>query len=467
MTKRITIIVFTIIAVGITLGVVIFSLLWEAELSEEEKLAKCDFNQISSPVFVDIYAYVFTLPEEDSQKLSKINTENCQIEKTVEIQVNQYPPEISVRKSNQIYVKSITQEHLGRGDVFDLDLNKIGQETLIDECYLFSPAFNLEAKNILAKSCKDSPQLDTAANLIAEYSINTPKKPSVFEREEIRLVFTGDAMLALSMGKRIKNGGDLFRNMEETFSQADYVVLNLETNMSTPGVGQPAPQKVWTFNAPIEAASLMKNAGVDIVNLANNHTCDYGRAALMNQMKNLNSANLIHFGAGKNIGKAFEPTIVESKGVKIAFLGFNAVETYYSQASKNSPGTAHFDKKRIKKSVSEARKKADVVLVSAHAGTEQQTIHNSYQQRYYRLFIDSGADAVIGHHPHVRQDYEKYKGKMIYYSLGNFIFETGDRANYKKAYLAELVIDTRTKKLKNINLIDIKLVNGIPVLARE
>lgn len=298
-----------------------------------------------------------------------------------------------------------------------------------------------------------TPSNDSSDNPIIQQS---------YPQRDIKLLFTGDNMLALSIGDRIKSGENIYANIRNELLQYDFIIINLETNISQEGVGKPNRQKNWRFNAPIETLDLLNQNSINVVNLANNHTMDYQEEGLTNQIDLLDSYGIKHFGAGKNEIEAFSPLLIELLGTKISLLGFNDVETLYSNAAESEAGTAYFDKTKNQQQIKTAKENSDIVIVSGHSGTEGNSKSNSRQQEYYKFFIDSGADLIIGHHPHVTQEVADYNGKMIYYSLGNFVFETGERALYKKAIAVEVIIDSNSKEIKQINTINVQLENGIP-----
>ena len=211
---------------------------------------------------------------------------------------------------------------------------------------------------------------------------------------------------------------------DRVFSKYDYVLLNLETNISKPDTGTPAVAKSYTFNAPLEALDQLQNAGVDFVSLANNHTMDYGPKALLEQMQLLDEKEIVHFGAGANKSRAFSPVYQQLEDTKVAFLGFNDAENKWTDAGGNSPGSAYLRRGAedlVKNAVKVAKQNSDIVIVYAHWGIEGTYEANSDQKYWGRLIVDAGADLVVGAHPHIIHPYEVYKDVYIHYSLGNFI----------------------------------------------
>ncbi|MCA9387078.1 CapA family protein [Candidatus Dojkabacteria bacterium] len=284
---------------------------------------------------------------------------------------------------------------------------------------------------------------------------------------EIKIFVSGDTMLAEQVGEYIVNEGiNPFQEMLRHYERGDYIVLNLETNISTPGVGVKR-NKNYTFNAPLEALGILKSAGVDAVSLANNHTMDYGESGMTDMLKLLDENEINYFGAGYNLDEAFEPFVADIKGIKVAFIGINDIEGYSQDASVNKPGSAPFNKERTAASIVKAKSEADLVIVYAHWGFEHNTVQDPYQVEWAHFLIDSGADMVIGAHPHVRQEHELYKDKHIYYSLGNFIF-TGMDWNPEAVLGTMLEIDIKDKKIIGVleNTVEISY-HGVPVVQGE
>ncbi|MDQ5950359.1 MAG: hypothetical protein QG585_301 [Patescibacteria group bacterium] len=228
------------------------------------------------------------------------------------------------------------------------------------------------------------------------------------KEKSLSIVFFGDTMLDRNVrliGKR--NGYDsLFAPVKDFVTSFDLAVLNLEGTVTGNESLSLKDKNILRFTFESIALDAVFNTGFDIVSLSNNHTSDFGREGFLETTKNLEARNLKYFGDYFNES---ETLVVEKKGLKIAFVGFNEF------AYKN------FDQvlERIKKASNEN----DVVFVFAHFGEEYKDFGNSFQQKNARMFIDSGADAVIGAHPHVVQNIEIYKDKPIFYSLGNFVFD--------------------------------------------
>jgi len=172
-----------------------------------------------------------------------------------------------------------------------------------------------------------------------------------------------------------------------------------------------------------EVLPVLKDAGFDIVSFANNHVGDWNIKAFGDTLKRLEENNILKTGGGKNRNEAENPTIIEKNGIRFGFIGFSDVGPNWIEAKINSPGILLASDPNFNEIIKNAKIKSDVLIVSFHFGEEYKLIHNKRQETLAHSAIDNGADMVIGHHPHVIEDIENYKGKVIVYSLGNFIFD--------------------------------------------
>ncbi|GAC43964.1 putative enzyme [Paenibacillus popilliae ATCC 14706] len=246
------------------------------------------------------------------------------------------------------------------------------------------------------------------------------------EEPRVRLAFAGDVMTAGRVEDVVKvHGYDFpFVHAKRWFQEADIAAVNLETPLTVRGV--PAKDKEFVYKSSPQMAQAMIEAGIDVVNLANNHSMDQGEEGLLDTFAALKDVHLPYVGAGHNAEEAFTPVMFESQGIKLAFLGFTRVVPEVSwYAGKNKPGLATtYDgmKEKAAEAVAKAKEEADLVVVIAHWGKEKVDFPEDYQRELARLYIDAGADLIVGGHPHVLQGLEQYKGKWIAYSLGNFIF---------------------------------------------
>ena len=217
----------------------------------------------------------------------------------------------------------------------------------------------------------------------------------------ITLIVGGDVMLGRSVNTRSIKNKDFtwaFKNIAPEFNSADIALVNLES----PFFPDCAPTDTgMIFCAPPTHVEGLKMAGIDIANLANNHIRNQGQEGIDFTISTLEQNNITPIG--------FEPAVKEIKGVKFGFLGFNAIE----KINETSLSTQ----------IKDLGDQVDILIVTFHWGSEYSPKSNDTQKRIAHLSVDSGADVVIGHHPHWVQEKETYLGKPIYYSLGNLIFD--------------------------------------------
>ncbi len=190
--------------------------------------------------------------------------------------------------------------------------------------------------------------------------------------------------------------------------------------------GKPMPGKAWTFRSDPGNVSILKELGVDIAGLANNHVFDYGEDAFADTLSTLRNAGIPYVGAGMNIKEAASPVYMEVGGIKIAYVAASRAEKHIltPEAKEDSPGVLRcYDTGRFVAAIKEARANADYVIALPHWGTERSTVLEPAQTGSAREYIDAGADIIIGAHSHCLQGMEFYKGKPVIYSLGNFWFD--------------------------------------------
>jgi hypothetical protein len=221
--------------------------------------------------------------------------------------------------------------------------------------------------------------------------------------------------------------GVLSKDLVEEMNAADIMMLNNEFAYSTRGTK--TPDKSYTFRADPSRVGILSEMGVDIVSLANNHALDYGPDALTDTFHTLDGAQIDYVGAGENLDRAKAPIYRTVGDKKIAYVSASRVvfsmDWYASDTKLGMIGT--YDPTIILESIKEAEANSDFVVVFVHWGVERNNYPEEYQRTLATQYIDAGADAVVGGHPHVLQGFEYYKGKPIAYSLGNFWFNNSTR----------------------------------------
>ena len=237
-------------------------------------------------------------------------------------------------------------------------------------------------------------------------------------------------MLGRSIADNIREHGSLwpFEGILDALGGADIAFVNLESPL-TEG-GEPA-NKDFVFRGPPAGARGLADAGIDIVTMANNHVLDYGLTGLRDTWDVLRAAGLPQTGSGENEGAARTAVILERNGLRIAFLGYvntpaDSVSGFVvedTKATADRPGVAWLSPQAVAEDVAKAKGQADFVVVAFQAGVEYSEAPIALQVDSAHAAIDAGASVVFGHHPHVLQGVETYRGGVIIYSLGNLVFD--------------------------------------------
>ena len=287
--------------------------------------------------------------------------------------------------------------------------------------------------------------------------------------EKITLLATGDNIPSREDYDTLyQHVAPVLKEADITFGQVETVLIDKSIEDLYPYVASQARMPCSSDPAVAEG---MKRNGYDIVSFSSNHALDYGRTHFLNTIDYLRSAGLEVIGVGRNEEDARHYSILERKGTKIAFLGYCSILpqdywaqearpgmnparglTLYEQIEHDQPGTPprihswanREDKAKMLEDIRKAKQEADLVVVSMHWGihfTEAQIAE--YQFEYAHDAIDAGADLILGHHAHILKPIEVYKGKVIFYSLGNFAMEDPNNMARDKATLRQ---DMRTSK---------------------
>lgn len=251
--------------------------------------------------------------------------------------------------------------------------------------------------------------------------------------ERVTLSFAGDISFAegyANMASYHSRGNDIAQcitpDLIARMDSADIMMVNNEFTYSNRGA--PLPGKTFTFRAKPEMAENLLKLSVDIVSLANNHVFDYGETALIDTLDTLDRYEIPYVGAGRNLEEAKKIVYMEKGGMKIAFVSATQVERSYvftKEATDSSAGVLRtFSPEAFLEVIRRAEETSDFVVVYVHWGTEGVNQFEGDQQLLGHQYIDAGADLVIGDHPHCLQGVEYYKGAPIFYSLGNYWFNS-------------------------------------------
>jgi poly-gamma-glutamate capsule biosynthesis protein CapA/YwtB (metallophosphatase superfamily) len=243
--------------------------------------------------------------------------------------------------------------------------------------------------------------------------------------ETISFAAVGDLLFDLDPRRLInaRGGAAPLAKVASRLRAADVTIANLETTLSNRGPSVKGKPAHLIFNGHPKGIESLTSAGIDLVSLANNHAMDHGPLAIQDTLAALDKAGIGHAGAGMNTKDAWKPAIITVKGRRIAYVTATQIVPSYFAPSATRPGVAIGKSiSKVTAAVRAAKKDADIVIVSMHWGKEQATAANASQKHDAKALIDAGADVVLSHHPHVMQGIDSYKGKLIVYSLGNFLF---------------------------------------------
>jgi len=259
------------------------------------------------------------------------------------------------------------------------------------------------------------------------------------QAEPVRLVFVGDVMLDDGPGRTIQAGGDPLAHFAAALKDADFTVGNLECPVAT--TGKALDNKIYTFRAQPQALEVLKGR-FDAMAVSNNHSGDYGQEAFVETLDLLDKAGIRHFGGGRNLAAAHAPLWVERKGLRIALLGYNEFKPRSFEAGADWPGVSWSEDSQVVADIRAARAAgADLVIPFMHWGWEREPQPTERQRQLARTMIDAGADLVIGGHPHITQGAEYYQGKLIVYSLGNFVFDGFETPETRRGWLLRVTVD--------------------------
>ena len=278
--------------------------------------------------------------------------------------------------------------------------------------------------------------------------------------DTLSITFTGDLLLDRGVRQYVEHRGiDYVFSpfVDSVFQSSDLVVANLECPATK--IKQPA-YKQFIFRAEPEWLPALKAHGITHLNLANNHSVDQGRRGLADTMKNIEEAGMIPVGAGDNMQEASRPVLLASVPRKVYLLSSlqMPLENFSYLPEKTSVSHEDIDSLLVRVRQLKVKDQQCYVIVSLHWGGEHtlKPVPQQYQQAH--LLIDAGADALICHHTHTLQTIEQYKGKPIYYSIGNFIFDQQKPINTK----ACMVKVTITKESSHVETIPIEIRKCVP-----
>ncbi len=331
---------------------------------------------------------------------------------------------------------------------------------------VFSLPYQGEKRNIAIIILQSSNRFDDVQKIINYFKASKGKVTSLNNQQmsalEVSpiadpvttLTFVGDIMLGRGVKKSVKKNfrgyySLLFKNVG-ILKESDILFGNLEGPASDKGKDL---KNKYSFRMDPEILPVLKDAGFDVLSVANDHTGDWGKEAFLDTLDRLNGLGITAVGGGLTNIEATEPKIIEKNGLKFGFLAFSDVGLANLVATSKKAGILLASDPKIKEVITGAAKKVDVLIVSFHFGEEYKPV-TPRQRKLAHLAIEAGAKIVVGSHPHVIQETENYKGGLIMYSLGNFISDQ----YFSKDTMQGLVVDVKINREKNIESVDKKIV---------
>jgi poly-gamma-glutamate synthesis protein (capsule biosynthesis protein) len=277
-----------------------------------------------------------------------------------------------------------------------------------------------------------------------------------------RILCGGDVMLSRYVGARARAKADPaspLRDLAPLLSSADIAFVNLEAPFSDHG--RPV-EKGMVFKAEPEMIEALRAAGIDVVSTANNHARDCGSYGIGFTLDWLAKNGIAAAGTGHTAEEAHHGAVIERNGHRYGFLAYT-----YDQSNGNHSDqddrVAMLNIPRMAADVASLRSRADAVIVSMHAGVEYQKQPNAEQRNFAHAAIDAGASAVVGAHPHVTQPVESYREGVIFYSLGNLVFDQFQRQETQHGLIADLRFTGA--KLTSYSAIPVDIVGTVPRVA--
>lgn len=308
-------------------------------------------------------------------------------------------------------------------------------KTVSDFLEWFSKYYNVNIINELANSNTDNINRDfymqTGKSLFVlcdEFVENNDViKITAAKTDEFNFLFAGD--ICLAEDGFVLDYYDTTTGLKDCISKeildmtnsADLFMANNEFSISDKG--EPLAGKLYTFRANPNRVSILKEFGIDIVSLGNNHVYDYGRDAFLDTMTNLKNAEITYVGAGENINEASKVIYYQVNGIKIGIVSASSAEKvrYTPEAKDNAPGIFRmYDTKMLLDVSNAASKKCDFLIAYLHWGTEDSDKYEEYQHNLAVELKNNGVDAIIGGHPHILQGVEYIGDMPVIYSMGDF-----------------------------------------------
>lgn len=286
-----------------------------------------------------------------------------------------------------------------------------------------------------------------------------------YNTKPVHVIAAGDILLDRGVSEYLEeNGYDYpYAGIKEEIIKGDIAIANLECPLTDSG-NAVLKRPELVFKGSKLNGTALKRSGFDLLNLANNHTMDQGREGLTNTIKLLESSGIRTLGAGMTRSEARKPVFIEKGRKRIGFLGYCDFPPEGYIYDEDKADVARADMKSLSKEVKAAREQCDFLVVSFHWGKEFDFYPGDRQREMAHAAVENGADLIIGHHPHVLQGVEEYKGKLIFYSLGNFVFDRQLPKGTDESVIIDITVDGGG--WKEARVVPVRVEDCQPVIAQ-
>lgn len=277
----------------------------------------------------------------------------------------------------------------------------------------------------------------------------------------ITIGLTGDVMLGRLVNENIKKSSDAYPwgTILPELKRKDFILINLETTLTNSTTIVP---KVFNFKADPAVVKTLKIGNIQVVNLANNHSLDFGIEGLEETIATLNQAEIAHVGVGMNMSEAQKPVIIVRNGVRIGIIGLTDNEPTWI-ATNTKPGTNYISisspPKAVFEAVKDLKSKVDICIITIHCGPNMQEYPSEEFIRLAHRIVDAGADIFHGHSAHVVQGIQKYKDRIIIYDSGDFVDDYAVDPQLRNDLSFLFSVEVEHYKLKRLILLPVIISN--------
>ncbi|EYF07466.1 CapA family protein [Chondromyces apiculatus] len=298
-----------------------------------------------------------------------------------------------------------------------------------------SPGAPVDVAAVPGASDEPAPAQKPASPPSTSLTTHSPAAPAAARKAgspgTLTLLAGGDVCLAKALGQALIQDPTFepFAPVAGLLASADLRFANLESQISDQRGETQHPRNPLVFVTPPVGADVLARAGIDIVSLANNHMWDYGEPAFLDTLTHLERVGVDYAGAGRGYNRAYGPRIVERNGFRVAFLAVTDIWNQgllWTHPAKDRVAAADLNAIAVTVRKLKQQRDIDAVVVSHHGGVEYLDEPIPFTRKIARAAIDAGADAFLGHHPHIFHGIELRRGRPIFYNLGSFLMKVSN-----------------------------------------